>query len=393
MRAFSRLVKQYRERKGLKVETEITVEMQDGDVVSKGEAINASFVLGPKRQGIVRINGFVCSLTDGAFTAIHEGTDDAYYTTPDDDAPYYILLNAFVDLPFPHIALTFGSDDPAELCMEFHPKAPWVVPTSVGTVTIGDHERAELMLTSDQETVRVLYDRTTGLIDTMEVEVFGGYLVQPGTRMRFLHDFTYEVPDEPLPPSAYWVDIDGRREVDHLASLIPEPEPAVAGGPGLIGRPAPDVVLSTLDNEVVDLELLRGQVVVLDFWATWCGPCITALPKLHDVARWADDESLPVMVLTVNTFERAEGPDAIVAAVRTFWQERRFTLPVLLDYTSETAVSYGVTGIPTTVVIRSDGVVHSTHVGFDPGQLRDDILAALESLEVKDDDVPAGRDL
>ena len=156
--------------------------------------------------------------------------------------------------------------------------------------------------------------------------------------------------------------------------LIPQPEApqpidpediAIGAIPaaGLQGKPAPGFVLQTADGQEVDLEKLAGQVVVLDFWATWCGPCRQALPLLHNVGRWAKDEQLPVIIYTVNVWERGETPKEKLEAATTFWKSQRFTLPIAMDYTDATAAAYGVSGIPTTVIIRADGIVNEIHVG------------------------------
>ena len=387
MKAWTEFVEAFRERDGLGVQTEVLVELQEGDIVSTGDTITAEFVFGPDRHGLVKLNGFTCALGDGEFVAVHDGTDDAYYMTPDDDAPYYVLLHAFIDIPYPHLALAFGADDVRELCMQFHPKAAWVVPTSVDDREIDGVAKRIITLTSDQERVEVTIDVDTKLIDTVKAEIFGGYLVQPGTSLHYTHTYTYDVQDDAMPRSAYTLDVSTRQRVDHMASLIPRPAvPDVGDAPqiaeaDLVGQPAPDVILTTMNGGVVDLEELQGQVVVLDFWATWCGPCRAALPALHDIATWADDESLPVKVLTVNVWEREEQPDARLDVAKAFWAEQKFTLPVLMDYSNETANAFKVTGIPTTVVIRSDGTIHTKHTGFNAAQLKQDITGALEALE------------
>jgi thiol-disulfide isomerase/thioredoxin len=145
-----------------------------------------------------------------------------------------------------------------------------------------------------------------------------------------------------------------------------------------------------MDNRAIDLELLRGKVVVLDFWATWCGPCRRALPLLHQMAAWARLEELPVEVVTVNVWESRDPaqntPDARLESVRAFWKQNGYTLPVAMDYTDEVAAAYGVQGIPATFVIRSDGVVHAQPHPSSVEELKRVVREAIEALEVADDE-------
>ncbi|MEM6459558.1 MAG: redoxin domain-containing protein [Planctomycetota bacterium] len=126
----------------------------------------------------------------------------------------------------------------------------------------------------------------------------------------------------------------------------------------LVGQPAPAFTLATLDGGEVSLSDFAGQVVVLDFWATWCPPCVEGLPKIAEaVAGFADRDAV---FLAVN---QAENPDTI----RAFLDKAGLAdLSVPLD-DGAVAQQYLVSGIPQTVVIDGRGVVRAVHVGFGPG--------------------------
>jgi cytochrome c biogenesis protein CcmG/thiol:disulfide interchange protein DsbE len=123
----------------------------------------------------------------------------------------------------------------------------------------------------------------------------------------------------------------------------------------LVGRQAPDFDLQTLDgSRSVRLSSLRGQVGVLNFWASWCAECLTEHPALDTVWRRFRDQG--VVVLGV-TFE-----DARTDAAR--WARARGVgWPVLADPGSRTALAYGVSGVPETLFIGPDGRVAAKRVG------------------------------
>jgi peroxiredoxin len=122
-----------------------------------------------------------------------------------------------------------------------------------------------------------------------------------------------------------------------------------------VGSMAPDWTLADPEGKEHKLSDLRGQVVVMDFWATWCPPCKKAMPgvqKLHE--RFKDQ---PVRVYGLATWERGD-PVA-------YMRDNGFTYGLLLQ-ADRVAEAYGVSGIPTFYVIGTDGRILHTEVGFDP---------------------------
>jgi thiol-disulfide isomerase/thioredoxin len=120
---------------------------------------------------------------------------------------------------------------------------------------------------------------------------------------------------------------------------------------------APDFELPRQGGGSVKLSELRGKVVILDFWATWCGPCRKALPSLQT---YYESKHKDVEVFCVNVFERDGGK-----SVEPFWKQNAFPMPVLLG-TQETAQQFAVQSIPTLFVIGPDGRIGYRHQGFDP---------------------------
>jgi thiol-disulfide isomerase/thioredoxin len=391
VKAFEELLNSYRQRPALAVKEKIEVGVNQEGAESRGGEKTCDILIVPGAGGRVVLNGFTCHLHDGMVYATHESTDHSYFSVPDDESPYYALLNLFRDMPFMMLAIGFGEPAAEDVVMQLHQMTPWIQPTKVGTEIVDGKSLQHIALTSDNATVDLYVDPETKLMTAATAKISSGELVQGGATMQYKHTFEY-TPMDKAPDEKEWKFDPGRRQKnDVLAALVDRPPAAAGGGmPGgapagaLVGKPAPDLVLTTMDAKAVDLEELRGQVVVLDFWATWCGPCRAALPMLHDVASWAADQDLPVKVYTVNTFEREEDPDQRLASVKEFWEKQKHALPVLMDYSNQTAQAWGVQGIPATFIVRSDGTVHAQHSGAGPDyaeQLKAEITEALESLE------------
>lgn len=124
-----------------------------------------------------------------------------------------------------------------------------------------------------------------------------------------------------------------------------------------------DAVLTGLDGRQITLRQLKGRAVVLDFWATWCGPCRVSMPymqKLYEKYRSTSD----VEILLVNCWERV---DDRAEHVRKFLASNpSYTFPVVLDTRDEVVSGFGITGIPTKFYLDRDGIVQFKEVGF-PG--------------------------
>lgn len=142
-----------------------------------------------------------------------------------------------------------------------------------------------------------------------------------------------------------------------VASLFDGPKVASGSPRALIGKPAPAFTLQSLDGEDVALEDLKGKVVILDFWATWCGPCRKAMPILSEVAKEYAGKNVVLYAIDLKE------PKAKVSA---FLKQMGWDINVLLDTDGAVAGSYAVRGIPQTVIVGPDGVVRNVHVGMQP---------------------------
>lgn len=120
-----------------------------------------------------------------------------------------------------------------------------------------------------------------------------------------------------------------------------------------VGYPAPEFRLKTLSGENFALSELRGKPVVLNFWATWCGPCRNELPALQKASeRYADE----VAIIGVDQAEPAE-------TVQQYVDELGLTFMIPLDHNHDAANAYEVTLMPTTYFIDAEGIIRSVHLG------------------------------
>ena len=125
-----------------------------------------------------------------------------------------------------------------------------------------------------------------------------------------------------------------------------------------VGQPAPDFTAQDLAGQTVKLGEDRGQkVTVVDFWATWCGPCKMSMPGLQAVLD--NFKGQGVEVLSVNEGESPEQAGSYI-------KSKAYGFHVLLDPDSAIGASYGVTGIPTLVVVDQAGIVRWIRIGYTP---------------------------
>lgn len=155
---------------------------------------------------------------------------------------------------------------------------------------------------------------------------------------------------------------------DTLAAVLVLLTTAVTAGTAQ--APAPDFTLKSNSGENIRLSELRGEVVLINFWASWCGPCRQEMPilsELHDKYK-----AMGFTVLGINVEENSS--DA-----RKLLKEMPVSFPVLFDNDSSVSKQYDVAAMPSTVLVDRDGNMRYLHKGYKPG-LEDTYVNQVRSL-------------
>jgi peroxiredoxin len=138
---------------------------------------------------------------------------------------------------------------------------------------------------------------------------------------------------------------------ENITLPSPTPSPSVPSPSQTtleIGKPAPDFELIDLDGKAVTLSSFRGQPVLINFWGTWCLPCLKELPFWQEINKNWTDKGL--VFLSVDNGETK-------GKVQSFIQLYGYTFRVLVDPEGEASIGYGIRSLPTTVLVDRDGIV------------------------------------
>ncbi|MHA0855495.1 redoxin domain-containing protein [Paenibacillus sp. CMAA1364] len=134
-----------------------------------------------------------------------------------------------------------------------------------------------------------------------------------------------------------------------------------SGGKPEVGDATPSFNLLGLDGKVHTLDAYKGKTMVINFWGTWCKPCVKEMPALQAQSeKWADQN---VVVIGINA-----GEDKM--SVENFVNQAKLHFPILLDPDRNAAKSYGISPLPTTLFVSSDGIIRNIIQGeLDLGML------------------------
>ena len=145
---------------------------------------------------------------------------------------------------------------------------------------------------------------------------------------------------------------------------------APTSSPATQGSVAPDFALADLDGNPIRLSELRGRPVVVNFWASWCGPCVEEFPLLRDAAQRHADDGL--VVIGVVFQDRS-------SAARNFMARNGGTWQAAMDPDERVANAYGILGPPETFFIDRDGIIEARQIGqFSAGSLEIKLAAIID---------------
>ena len=146
-----------------------------------------------------------------------------------------------------------------------------------------------------------------------------------------------------------------RKRIAAMAAILAFALPAWAG---VADTQAPGFTLQSVAGKTVSLTQFKGDVVMINFWASWCGPCRQEMPLLDNIYKQYKD--MGFTLLGVNVEPDARGADA--------WLKKTpVSYPILYDPRSQVSQLYQVQAMPTTVIIDRQGVVRFVHNGYLPG--------------------------
>ena len=320
----------------------------------------------------LRLPNVVITVVDGYFYAEIAGVEDAYLKRPIGEGLVKTVTDVFGGpeiIPFDYrlrSGLSEGWIESMTFGLMPQPKI-----TSVADGKDGDGVEVKVIeVSGPQGEMKIFLDPDTHLVTGADAQITpdqGPEAMSARVSMK-MRAKGYEA----LPKKISF-DAGTRKAVASMEELLPaQPQPK-----SISGEMAPDFTLPQYAGEEVTLSKLRGKIVVIDFWATWCGPCRKGLPLLQQFSDWAGKNTDDVVVYAVNVWERGEDMEEVVEMVGDFWTQNKYTMPTLISMTDKITRDYGVNGIPVTVVIDKDGRIAKMHSGFSP-RLFEELKAEVE---------------
>ncbi len=135
--------------------------------------------------------------------------------------------------------------------------------------------------------------------------------------------------------------------------------------------PAPDFTLKSHSGENIKLSELRGDVVMINFWASWCVPCLQEMPALEKIHQRYKD--LGFTLLGVNV-------EQDISEAKAYLKKVNVSFPILFDLNNQVSNEYEISGMPTTYLVDRDGNLRKLYIGYQPGTSEEVYMREIKTL-------------
>lgn len=365
---FSDMVRAAQSAGTARVESSQVLEASAGGRVETTRPLESVYVFseaGPSGpQGVIRLKGFRITISGGDIFVEHADVPDGFVRLSRGENALDTLREGFRSLPDPLLVIEFAAED-ASVWLEALDETADGVRLELVSGRVEDGVR-KVVLGRDATRLTLRQDVPSGRMIEAMLDRLGPPEVPEGVRLRSTWTYSWASLDQDESVAAIGFQRRGRLRLDDVAALRVPLDRNSDGGDESGGQQAPPLRLESLDGEWFDLSMLEGQVVVLDFWATWCPPCRRGLPEFQKLSNEYDREQANVLFLAVNVMERC-APDQRMDVVRRFMESQGLDLKVAIDRDGNVVKEWGIDAIPLTVVIGPRGDIVARIQGFQPG--------------------------